>query len=57
MPERDEAKFLTFVKQAICINYIKISLSKHYKKQVYHKRQLSLYAFNVHVLSNGKNVF
>lgn len=45
-------------KEAICIDFAKnISIPKISTNDVYYKRQLSMYAFNVHVLSSGQSVF
>lgn len=49
---------VTNFKEAICIDYAKnFPCPNVTSNDVYYKRQLSFYAFNAHILSNGKSVF
>lgn len=46
------------LKQSICIDFCKnFPLSKIPTNDVYYKRQLSVYLFNIHVLANSTSVF
>ena len=45
-------------KEAICIDFAKnVSLPQIATNDVYYKRQLSMYSFNVHVLATGESIF
>lgn len=48
----------TFMTEAICMDFAKnLPTPNISTNDVYYKRQLSVYSFNIHVLSNSKSIF